>query len=106
MIGNVDPSALTPSPENWEIYRPIDETDKDFVKLVDSITEESMRDPLVVTMDDYILSGHRRHRAAQLAGCEKVPIVRHSVRRDDTETSDYIKPVSYTHLTLPTICSV
>jgi hypothetical protein len=64
---------LLPCPENVRLYRPIDPDDPDVCVLADSIREHGIREPLVVTEDGYILSGHRRHVAAQIAGLEEAP---------------------------------
>ena len=42
-------------------------------------------DPLVITTDNYILSGHRRRCAAWLAGLDAVPCRRTSIRHDDPD---------------------
>ncbi len=65
--------SVHPSPENDELYNPVDPTDPDFQALVDSIKKHGVREPLLVTADFYILSGHRRHAAAKRAGLTEVP---------------------------------
>lgn len=64
---------ISASPENDKLYRPIDPNDPEIIALADSIEQHGIREPLVVTKDDWILSGHRRHAAAKLAGLDKVP---------------------------------
>ena len=64
---------IMPSPENLDIYRPVVETDPEIVALADSIRAHGIQEPLVITLDHYILSGHRRHMAARLAGLREVP---------------------------------
>ena len=61
-------------PDNQELYRPVDPSDPDLQSLTDSIRAEGIREPLVVTRDGYLLSGHRRLAAAQLAGLRRVPV--------------------------------
>ncbi len=65
--------AVQPSPENDQLYRPVDPKDPDFQSLVASIRERGIREPLVTTEDQYVLSGHRRLAAAKLAGLREVP---------------------------------
>ncbi|MDM8008611.1 MAG: ParB/RepB/Spo0J family partition protein [Phycisphaerae bacterium] len=65
---------VEPSPENRRLYRPIDPDDPDIVKLADSIHERGILEPLIVTRDGFIVSGHRRYAAAKLAGLEKAPV--------------------------------
>ena len=66
-------SDIHPSPENAEIYRPIDVDDPEIEKLSESIREHGVLEPLVITKDKFIISGHRRRVAALLAGVETVP---------------------------------
>ncbi len=60
-------ATLKPSPENERLYRPADE-DPDIRMLAESIKKKGLREPLVVTLDSYILSGHCRHAALELNG--------------------------------------
>jgi len=69
-----------PSPENDKLYRPPDCGDPDLRALADSIRKHGIREPIVITLDGFILSGHRRYAAARLAGekfvpCRREPIV-------------------------------
>ena len=65
--------AISPCPENEELYRPVDPNDRDIQALAASIREGGVREPLVITQDHVILSGHRRQTAALLAGLTEVP---------------------------------
>ena len=54
--------------------------DEDDYKLYMSIKEEGIREPLHVSTDGFLLSGHRRYAAARMLGLETVPvIVEHNV---------------------------
>lgn len=75
--------CLRPSPENLQLYRPVRDDDPEIRELALSIAKHGLREPIVVTADYYIVSGHRRHTAAQLAGLEMVPVRVLSVRRAD-----------------------
>src|SRR5215510_5488642 len=66
-------SEIRPSPDNELVYRPLSESDPDIVRLAESIKKHGIIEPLVISSDGYILSGHRRHFAAQLAGLDKIP---------------------------------
>jgi hypothetical protein len=72
-IRQVRISEIMPSPANDQLYRPVSPADPDVIALADSIREHGVREPLVVTLDNYILSGHRRHMAARIAGLSEVP---------------------------------
>ena len=76
-------NQLRPSPENDRLYRPIDRNDPDLKALAKSIKRHGVREPLVVTLDDWIVSGHRRYAAAKLAGLDMVPVRVEAFRRDD-----------------------
>ncbi len=76
-------TEIRPSPENDAIYGVILPTNQEIIELAQSITEHGLREPLTVTMDGYILSGHRRYTAAKLAEFDHVPIRRVPIRRDD-----------------------
>lgn len=74
---------IRPSPENDRLYRPIDANDPTIQQLAESIGENGILEPLVVTEDGYILSGHRRYAAARLAGLPTVPVRQESISRAD-----------------------
>jgi hypothetical protein len=78
-------ASLHPSPQNNDIYRPPDPADPDLKALGKSIAENGVREPVVITLDNYILSGHRRHAAAELAGLTAVPCRREPIRSTDPE---------------------
>jgi ParB-like chromosome segregation protein Spo0J len=75
--------SLRPAPENDAIYRPICADDPDIQKLAASIGEHGILEPLVVSRDGFILSGHRRHFAASLAGLSTVPSRVEDITHDD-----------------------
>src|SRR5687768_11593003 len=54
---------LSPSPENDQIYKPVDPSDPEVQSLAASMREHKVLEPLVITEDRYILSGHRRFAA-------------------------------------------
>ena len=74
---------IHPSPENDTLYRPVDPTDPSIIAMAKSMRERGVLEPLVISMDGYILSGHRRYCAAKLAGLEHVPVRIHPIRRSD-----------------------
>jgi Predicted transcriptional regulators len=77
---------IAPSPLNEKLYRPIDDPDDpEIIALKESIAEHGVKEPLIITTDDVILSGHRRYVAAKLAGRESVPCIRVAIDSDDPE---------------------
>lgn len=81
--GTISVEDIRPSPENDRLYRPVDPTDPAIVTLSESIAEHGVLEPLVITSDGFIISGHRRHAAAKLAGLLCVPCRVESIRRAD-----------------------
>ncbi|MBC8352202.1 MAG: ParB N-terminal domain-containing protein [Planctomycetes bacterium] len=76
-------SEIRPAPENDDIYGVIDPDDPEIIALAESITEHGLREPIVVSEDGYILSGHRRYAAATRLGLNNVPCRVESIRRTD-----------------------
>ena len=83
LVRFLDVNAISPSPENDRLYRPIDLGDSDIQALAESIGEIGIKEPLLVSEDGWILSGHRRHAAAKLAGLDAVPCRVEPIRRDN-----------------------
>jgi hypothetical protein len=59
---------IFPSPENDEIYGAISQDDPEIIELARSIKAHGVQDPLIISRDGFIISGHRRWIAARLAG--------------------------------------
>jgi hypothetical protein len=77
-------SEIHPSPENDTVYKPVDPNDPDFRALVESIRiAEGIREALVVTIDGFVVSGHRRLAAAKIVGLETVPVRVAQIYHDD-----------------------
>ncbi len=77
--------AIRPSPENDKLYRPLNLDDPSIQALGDSIAKYGLREPLVVTRDNYILSGHRRYAACRLAGLAEVLCRVENIRRSSPD---------------------
>jgi ParB-like nuclease domain len=77
--------AIRPSPENEMIYRPVLGDDPEIRALATSIGKYGLQEPIVVTRDGYILSGHRRFAACQLLGMSQVKCRIHDISRSDRE---------------------
>jgi hypothetical protein len=75
--------VVRPSPENDKLYRPVDPQAPDIRALAESIRVHGIKEPLVLTLDHYILSGHRRYASAKLAGLRSVPCRLEDMYRDD-----------------------
>ncbi len=81
-VSTVSLLKICPSPENKELYGPVDPDDPQIVELAESIKRVGLQEPLVVTSDGYIVSGHRRSVAAWRAGLRAVPCRRLKVSRE------------------------
>lgn len=75
-------AEIQPAPENLQLYRPVRPDDPEVQQLADSIRRHGIQVPLVLSLDRFIISGHRRHVAAQLAGKTALPCRFAPIRRD------------------------
>jgi ParB-like chromosome segregation protein Spo0J len=82
-VYHVSLDEITPSPENDDLYRPVDIDDSEIVALADSIVQNGLREPIVLSSDGYILSGHRRYAACEIAGLSEVPVRYESISHED-----------------------
>lgn len=65
--------SITPARQNDILYRPVDLADPEIKALAESIRQHGVMDPIVITQDQIIVSGHRRFAASRLAGLSAVP---------------------------------
>ncbi len=83
-IVEVPIDSIKPAPENELLYRAVSASDPDTIALSKSIGgKHGVKEPLVITIDRYILSGHRRHAGAKLAGLKTVPCRFENICRAD-----------------------
>lgn len=75
-IEMVPTDSIKPASENDEIYGEINLHDNDLIDLANDISRNGVREPIQVSAEGFILSGHRRYAASKLAKLEKVPIRR------------------------------
>jgi hypothetical protein len=66
-------ASIHPAPENELLYRPVTSDDPEIIALAKSISEHGVLDPLVISSDRYIISGHRRYEACRSLGMRFVP---------------------------------
>jgi hypothetical protein len=76
-------ASINPSPNNTLLYRPISSDDPSIRDLAIDIKRNGILEPLVITKDKFILSGHRRYVAARLAGLTQVPCRVADITSDD-----------------------
>ena len=71
------------SPKNDQLYRPVSADDPGDPRARGVIRQHGVREPLVVSADNWLLSGHRRRVASEVAGLGLVPVRVERVRRDE-----------------------
>ena len=69
-----DINQIRPSPENRQLYRPVSPKDPAVQQLAELIRKYGLLEPIVITSDGCLLSGHRRLVAAKIAGLKRVPV--------------------------------
>jgi hypothetical protein len=74
---------IQPSPENELIYRPVSPHDPGIQELAQSIRKHGLKEPIVLSRDRYIISGHRRFAACQLLGMQKIRCRVEDIDRND-----------------------
>jgi ParB-like nuclease domain len=72
---------LQVAPENDDIYTKIAWDDPELLELAKSIKTWGVQEPIIISSDGYIISGHRRRMAAMLAELDRVPVRVHPIRR-------------------------
>lgn len=65
-----DPWELKNHPLNSEIFRDVATQD-----LIDSVRQLGILQPIIITANDVVISGHRRMQAARIAELETVPVI-------------------------------
>jgi len=73
-ISEADPNELRPHPRNTDIYGDTDDPERLEDTFVESIREKGVLEPLVVTDDKKVISGHRRRLAAVETETNTVPV--------------------------------
>ncbi len=82
-IRNIPIRKVYPSYENNLFYRPVDPEDTEILELAKSIKTHGIQEPLIITRDHWIISGHRRFRAAKIVGLKEVPCIVQNFNKDD-----------------------
>ena len=74
--------SVKPSPENDEIYGKVSDSDSQMESLIDSIRSRGLEEPIIVSADGFIVSGHRRYYACKSIGMETIPVRRKTFARN------------------------
>lgn len=84
-------SSITPSPENDRVYGAVDPSDPKIIKLAEQIERHGLLEPIVVTKDGRIVSGHRRYAACVINEQQFVRCVVLAKRRDEFTENEFIE---------------
>ncbi|TWU66898.1 ParB-like nuclease domain protein [Crateriforma conspicua] len=71
---------IKPSPENTDLYGNTHD-EQQLKDLVSSIERRGLDEPIIVSADNYVMSGHRRRVALRRLGIHLVPVRRKSISR-------------------------
>ena len=86
----VDARTLKPSDENSMLYRDRTDADKDFARLKESIRKQCVQNPLIVSQDGFIISGHQRRKGAIETGRFMVPVIICPIRRSSHTEDEWL----------------
>lgn len=78
----LDAAEIQPSPENDELYGVVGRDDPSMPVLIRSIQRLGLEEPLILTSDKFILSGHRRFHALRNLGWDRIPVRFTNVTRE------------------------
>jgi hypothetical protein len=81
---------LRPACINDQIYKPVDRRDPAVQSLADDIRRTKYIDPILITEDKVIISGHRRRVACQILGMEIVPVEIFPITSDEPQFEDLL----------------
>jgi hypothetical protein len=85
---------IFPSPENDQLYKPVSESDPAVIDLAESIRAAGFNGSITISLDKFILSGHRRRVAARLAGLSELPCTIENilrVMRDGSVNPEFVR---------------
>lgn len=88
---NVRPDRLHPSAENGALYNSRGPDDPDQRGLIESIRQNGIQAPLLVSKDWFVVSGHSRLAAAQHLQMKIVPVEILPIRRVDFTSDEWVK---------------
>ena len=79
-------SSIHPCPENDTLYGAQSMDDPDILALIESIRANGLLEPIMISVDNVIISGHRRRFCALHAGLLVGPVIRNTISYwDDRE---------------------
>jgi len=91
VVRNLDIDTVFPSPENDRLYGAVDPRDPDLINLAIDIRDNGLREPIVISHDRFIVSGHRRYAACELVGLRSIPVRFVDERRTHYDETGWLK---------------
>jgi hypothetical protein len=90
-IERISRGELRPALLNDKVYKPVSPEDPAVIALARDIGNKGqVLEALIVTLDNVILSGHRRHCAAGLANVDVLPVRRINIYSTDPKFGEYL----------------
>jgi len=83
--------SIMPCPENDGVYGKQSLVDPDIMDLIESIRARGVLEPLTISADDFIISGHRRRFCALWAGLDVVPVIRRNDISYEGDREEFLK---------------
>ena len=78
-VSQIPTFAVLLTADNDFIYEQFSPENEDDAVLIESIREHGIKEPLVVSADGFLLSGHRRLEAARYLCLSEVPVRRENI---------------------------
>ncbi len=82
--------TLKPAKINDAVYKPVSPGDPMIRALARDIEERGLLEPIVATIDDVIVSGHRRRAGCAVANLQTVPVRRINILSTDPRFESYL----------------
>ncbi|MHC1597241.1 MAG: site-specific DNA-methyltransferase [Methermicoccaceae archaeon] len=79
-VEQIDPDLLKPA-----LYNPRKISDAEMKKLIRSVKQFGMVDPIIINHDNTVIGGHQRLEAARAIGLKTVPVVRLDLSENDAK---------------------
>jgi hypothetical protein len=76
---------IHPAPENDDVYGVISPNDPEVIQLAKSIKQNGLQEPILISRDKFIISGHRRLVACRLAKLDHVQVRVHPISRSENK---------------------
>ncbi len=92
---------LKPATINDVIYKPVSLDDQTIISLGKDVESKGLLEPIVITLDKTIVSGHRRCGACMVAGLDVVPVRYINIWSDDPRFAGYLTSFNRQRLKTP-----